>query len=156
MYKLTINIKHAALHVEWITERGGVALWHSLDLGRPDTIWSTPANANGRPHWSADTAPYALITDPAEIAVVQYTEFKRIHVALRVSGNGLSVKLTDASNGRLNKYLAKAGEGATYEFDYGSQEAVILVPKETVSLAAWMAASYVEYQATKGKDNGSH
>jgi len=156
MYKLTIDVSNAPLHATWITERGGVALWKSLDLSRPDTIWSTPADKTGKPHWAADNQPYALITDPAEIEVVQYKEVKRFHVALRVGSSGLKIKLTDASNARLNKYLVKAGDGATYAFDYGTQEAVILVPKDTVSLATWIAASLAEYEAMKGNNDGNH
>jgi hypothetical protein len=50
----------------------------------------------------------------------------------------MATVLTDGSQRRLEKKLDKAGEGATYQFDYWSQEAVILVPDKTISLKQWM------------------
>jgi len=142
VYKLTCKEPDAGKFAEWIRSGGGVAHWPTLYIGS-DTTWSTPVlDEHGdpypKPDWKAAGEPDLIITDPEEIGVITYTEFVRFHVALRRSSNGLSLKLTDASNTKLNKKLEQAGVGATYAFDYMTQEAVILQPTNVISLGRWM------------------
>jgi hypothetical protein len=141
-YQHTCTEENAATFLDWIKNSGGVALWNSISLSEPELNWSTPAlDKNGKPTpkptWKVGNQPDAIYTDPATIGVVTYKENRRFHVSLRVSHNGLSLKLSDASNNRLNKALMKAGEGATYRFDYDTQDAVVLVPAKTISLKEW-------------------
>lgn len=140
MFKHLCDIHNAPLFWKWVTERSGVAVWRSLSLSNPGQTWSTPAitedgKPTGRPHWSAESEPYAVYTDPQEIGVITYLELKRFHVATRPVFFGL--KLTGASCRKLERSLRAAGEGATYSFDYDTQECVILVPDQTLSLLEW-------------------
>jgi hypothetical protein len=49
----------------------------------------------------------------------------------------LSFKLTDFASKKVRKAVRKAGENATYAFDYTTQEAVIFVPDAEVPLVEW-------------------
>lgn len=127
---------------EWITSRGGVAVWDSINLSNPGASWSSPALAldgspTTKPTWQAADKPSRIITDPAEILVDLPVEVKRFHVAVRRSSQGLSYKLTDASSRKVEAATAKAGPEAWYEFDYGSQEAVIYKPGRSIPLSEW-------------------
>jgi hypothetical protein len=127
---------------EWIKERGGIAIWRSINLSNPGASWSTPTltregTPTGRPTWEADSKPSLLVTRESEVAVVSEREVKRFRVAIRRGTQGLQYKLTDASSRRLTKAVEAAGEGARYVFDYETQEACILVPDKTVPLDEW-------------------
>ena len=140
-YKLHVDEKDAHNFARWMKTGGGVAVWGNVYLGE-DTRWSTPVLTNGvpttKPNYKATNEPMDIITDAEEIEVLEYEEFKRIPLRLRVGSQGLSLKLTDADNRRVNKALAAAGVGATYDYDYFTQEAVVLRPTGSVSLAEWM------------------
>ena len=76
--------------------------------------------------------------DIEEIEVATYKEVKRFHVATRVGDQGFSVKVSDGGTRRIHKEVAKAGEGAFYEFDYGDYDnAVIVAPVAVVPLKEW-------------------
>lgn len=133
---------NASKFLHWIRHRGGVAVWKSINLSDPGKSWSTPfLKENGeptpKPHWGAESQASRVITNPDDILVDTPHEVKRFRVAIRRGTQGLSFKLTDASSSRLRKEVDKAGEGAWYEFDYGSQEAVIYVAKGSMSLKEW-------------------
>lgn len=135
--------ENAAKMLDWIEKRGGVAVWKSVNLSNPGASWSTPALAPDcspyrKPTWEVSSEPHKVITNPAEIAVVTRKEVKRFHVAIRVSGHGISMKLTSGSSRRVDKEVDRAGEGASYYFDYETQEAVITVPSETVPLLQFL------------------
>jgi hypothetical protein len=138
----------------WINERGGVAVWQSIDLSDPGYSVSTPAltpdgTPTPKPHWKVGTIPAVVYTDPSQIGIIEYKEYARFHVAYRRSSNGLSYKLTDASTRNLRRRLSAAEKKVpdaslaawvTYTFDYRSQEAVILVPESIVSLPEYLEA----------------
>lgn len=131
---------NAAQFKTWIASRGGIAIWNSLDLRCPGQSWSTPAlcedgTPKTKPHWAAGNAPDRIITDPAEVLVVVPREVKRFHVAVNM--HGMMLRTTDGATRKVRAAVAKAGEGAWHEFDYGTQEAVILVPDKQVPLDQW-------------------
>lgn len=143
---ITTNIRNAPTLAKWISERGGVAQWYSIDLSDPGYRALSPAldkdgNPYPKPSWKVDSRPMLVVTDPAKIVLALDVEVRRFHVAVRVGGSGLKFKLTDASSDRVRRAVAKAGEGAYYGFDYGTQEAVIWKPESTMTLAEWMAAA---------------
>jgi hypothetical protein len=143
--------ENAARFLKWVRERGGVAVWLSVNLSNPGASWSTPAldedgSPGGPPSWESARTPCRTITDPNDVEVITAKEVKRFHVAVRRGSQGLSFKLTDGSSRRLRDAVAKAGEDAWYKFDYSSQEAVIFVPGEKVSLLEWEA----RMRASKG------
>ena len=131
----------------WLAERGGIAIWKSINLSNPGASWMTPAtikrkDCNGapaglpedelpypKPTWQVGNNPDMVITDACDIIVDIPKEFKRFHVGLRRS-YGTSVKLTDASNKKLKKAISdcfeKTGKVAWYEFDYEAQDVIIL------------------------------
>lgn len=129
---------------EWFATRGGLAIWHSINLSNPSGSWTTPALAvDGtptlKPTWQAADAPERLITDPSEVVVTVAKEVKRFHVAVK-RGGGLMLKLTDGGTRKVRAAVAKAGPDAWHEFDYTTQEAVIFVPGIEVPLPEWTEA----------------
>lgn len=138
---LEINAGHAVRVSRWIEHCGGVAVWESGDLGQPGRSWLTPACLNDgspsqRPHWSAANQPQRVIVDPAQVEVVERREVKRLRVAVR-PGYGLGLRLTDASNKRLKRALAEAGDGAIYAFE--GNEALVLAVVSRTPLPQWLA-----------------
>lgn len=137
-----VDISNAKLIWEWLTKRGGIAIWRSVDLSNPGESVTAPyndefGNLKGKPGWKYDDHPERIITDPAEVVVETYKEVRRFKIAVRPGSQGMSFKLTDHSSQKVRDACKKAGEGATYEFDYGTQEAVILVPASAVPLKEW-------------------
>ena len=140
-----VTEEHAPKFLEWIASRGGVAVWPSVDLSDPGVSMSSPAltpegKPTPKPHWKLAAEPSRVITSASEIDVVTWKEVKRFHVGVRRGSQGMSIELTDGATRKLRAAVAKAGEGATYRFDYEEQAAVILVPSEVVPLDQWSAA----------------
>jgi hypothetical protein len=141
------DVANAPAFLDWVRNRGGIAVWRSVDFSDLGRSWSTPLrNKDGaptpKPHpWKAEAAPSRVITDPKEVLVVEDREVKRFYVALRRGDQGLLVKLTDASSRRVRAAVARAGKGAYYEFDYDTQEAVIMAPVRQLTLFEWAEQS---------------
>lgn len=138
MDRHTVTVSDAPKFIEWIAQRGGVAVWNSINISNPGASWSTPAqNLDGspaeKPTWQAANNPERIITDAREIDVVVPKEVKRFPVSVR-PGDGLQIVVSDGGTRRIRRELAKAGGAAWYEFDYMTQEAIILVPSETIAL----------------------
>lgn len=133
-----IDTSDAATIADWLKNRGGILIWDSADLSDPGASWTTPTvlrsrNRRGRPATSRH------ITSPDDVEVVTPREIKRFHVGVRPSSTGLALKVTDAGSRRIWKEVEKAGEGAWYEFDYGSYDnVVIMVPGEKKPLTEFM------------------
>ncbi len=124
--------ENARKMADWIARRGGVAIWRSMDLSDLASSWSSPAlTEDGKPY----PKPSRIITDPREIQVVTRKEVKRFRVGLWTGAQGFSVKVTDGGSRRIRAEVQKAGDGASYHFDYETQEAVITVPGEVVLLS---------------------
>lgn len=128
---------------EWLDTRGGIAVWPSINLSNPGASWTTPVNnADGspttKPTWEAQNKPERVITNPAEVLVSKDVEVKRFHVGVRLGSQGMSYKVTDGGSRRIRSAVAKAGEGAYYVFDYGTQEAVIMKPESQVGLLEFL------------------
>ena len=140
-----LNIVDAKKGWYWITNRGGIAIWEvQLIGGGPGGVRSymSPAcqldgSPMTKPHWSVGNKPREIVTDPREISVVEPKEVKRFHVALRMGRQGLTMKCTDASTRKIRAAVEKAGEGAWYEFDYSTQEAVIYAAGAEIALKDW-------------------
>jgi hypothetical protein len=84
--------------------------------------------------------PITIITDPAEVGVSTDEEIKRFRIAIRPSSQfgWMRTKVSDGGTRRIRHEVAKAGDGAYYQFDYETQEAVIYRPTGWQSLADWM------------------
>jgi len=126
---------------EWLTNRGGLAIWECLDLSDAGKTWTTPAlskdgKPTGAPHWAAGKV-IATITDIDKVVVTTPKEVRRFHVAVRMGANGLKIKLTDASGRKVRAACEKAGAEAWHEFDYDNQDAIIFVPGEKVPFKDW-------------------
>jgi len=96
--------------------------------------YDTDGKPYSKPHWKYAAAPDFIVTDPSKVILNQYQELKRFHIAIRLGGSGMMLKCTDASTRKIKRAVEQAGENARYEFDYLTQEAVILVPESTVTL----------------------
>ncbi len=143
--KHRVEAENAFLIWGWIQTRGGLFLWKSIDLSDLDKSWTGPVtNEDGspktKPHWKSADSPYRVITDDSEVVVDTPQEVKRFHVAIRPGSQGLTLKCTDGATRRIRKEVSKAGDNEWYAFDYGTQEAVIYVPGETVSLKSFVLA----------------
>lgn len=144
MEKHTIQSENAKKIHEWIDTRGGIFIWHSIDLSNPDKEIITPAlTVDGKPyqkpHWSCSDTPARHITDVNDIIVSIDKEVKRFHVAVRFSSNGLSLKVTDGGSRRIRKEVEKAGDGAYYVFDYSDyNNAVIKIPSSKIPLSQYI------------------
>ena len=131
MYRVTAPGARARLE-EWIRTRGGVLVWPNINMSNPDRgdIYTPALMANGqaagKPHWSCGTP--TLVTSMDCFEFVELVEVKRFHVGVRMGGQGMCLKLTDGATRRLRKECAKWPD-SHYEFDYMTQEAVILAPK---------------------------
>lgn len=128
---------------DWICHRGGLAKWRSADLSCASKTWTTPAlTVEGRPTerqgWQMRDDP-EIVTDPTLVEVFTSKAVKRFRVGLRMGGNGMSLKCTDAASARIHREVEKAGDGAFYVFDYDTQEAVIMATDNSMSLAAYAA-----------------
>ncbi len=92
----------------WITTRTGVQVWSNELVGSATGPRMTPVlDPDGqpntqKPHWSCGKIDLVL-TSLNEVEVSSSRELKRLRVALRRSGNGLSLKLTDGSAARARK-----------------------------------------------------
>jgi len=133
---------------DWIRNRGGVALWRSVNLSNPGKSWCTPVlNDKGeliqKPTWESASEPSEIFLSPDEIGVTKDEEVKRFHVAVRVKyfdgpfGIPRSLVCTPGGTRRIERAVAKAGNGAWYRFDYETQEAVIMAPVDIMTLTEW-------------------
>lgn len=119
MEKHVIREENAVVILDWLRNRGGIAVWASVDLCDLGKSWTAPVNdehgqPKGKPSWQADSKPCRIITDPADVIVSQDKEVKRFHVAVRMGASGTRMKLTDGSTRKLRAAVAKAGAGAYY------------------------------------------
>jgi len=163
--RYTCRIEDAPQIWDWVKNRGGIAVWTSVDLCNPGKSWTTPVltkegNISGKPSWQAADAPAQIITNPDEILVSKDKIVARFHVAIRPSRDNFGpllgfiprrIELTTGSSNRVEKAVRKAGEGAYHVFDYGTQEAVILAPVSTTTLTEWH-----NQLKTKEDTNGTH
>jgi len=146
MDRHSCSIENVEKFINWIEERGGVAIWRSINLSNPGKSWSSPAlNKDGtpttKPSWECGNSPERVITSAADIDVVTEIEVKRFRIAVRRGAQGMMLKLTDASTRRVRAACAKAEETAkwsNYHFDMETQEVIITVPSDIVPLDKWM------------------
>jgi hypothetical protein len=108
-YAVECHADNAARFRDWIANRGGIAVWPSINLSTPGASCSTPAltttgEPTTRPGWSYASKPSRIVTDPADVGVYTEALFKAIRVSLRKTG--LSLKLTDTSQRRVNALMA--------------------------------------------------
>lgn len=133
--KIVITPEFTPKIKDWIKNRGGVAVWKSVDLSDLGKQWFTPADVTEKPTWKSDDKPERIITSVNDVEVAFDEEKARFKVAYRSSTNGMGYKLTDTSTKKVHEAVKKAGPDAYYVFDYSTQEAVILAPtkKEILS-----------------------
>ena len=129
---------------QWFQERGGIAVWKSIDFATAGQSWTTPLkDAKGQPtkkqSWRMEDTPSLVITDPAEVVVDVPKEIKRFRVGIKMGSQGMMLKCTEGATRRIRRECAKAGDDSWYEFDHGTQEAVIFVPGESQPLPEYIA-----------------
>jgi len=128
----------------WLSTRGGIAIWSSIDFSNLGKTWTTPAMTEHdppepypRPTWQVSTTP-KIITDPAKVGVSVDHEIKRFRVGVRRGDQGLNFKVTDGGSRKIRRLVSKAGVGAFYAFDYARQECVIYKPDRIVAIREYM------------------
>jgi hypothetical protein len=151
----TICSENAPRIWDWIKNRGGIAIWRSVNLCDPGRTWTTPVlddkgDLVHKPTWQADNEPIEIICDPEKVLVSRDQEVKRFKVAVRRGSQGFMLKCTDASSAHIRKSVSQAGNGAYHVFDYFTQEAIIMAPVDTFDLNVWY-----HHFSQEGKD-GDH
>ena len=129
----------------WFQERGGIAVWKSVDFATAGQSWTTPLHdAEGqltkKQDWRMEETPSLVITDPAEVVVDVPREVKRFRVGIKMGSQGMMLKCTEGATRRIRRECEKAGDDSWHEFDYATQEAVIFVPGESQPLPEFMAS----------------
>jgi len=143
--KLQVAPDNAARFAIWLQSRGGLLVWNSADLSDPGASVTTPALTVGgeptaSPGWKFPGPPARHVTSVDDVEVVIDRVVKRFHVAVRPSGNGLALKVTDAGSARIRREVEQAGPGAYHRFDYGQHEnCVICAPAKVVPLVQFLA-----------------
>lgn len=108
-FKIEISKADAPRIADWLANRGGVAIWESLDLSDAGARTFTPADAS-RPSWQYADKPVDVVTQPSDVGVYSETLFKAFPVSLRRSNNGLAFKLTDSAQRKVDKAMADCRE----------------------------------------------
>ena len=145
-YACECTINNAKRVASWIRERGGIAIWKSIDLSRPGESSLTPARTEEgepypKPHWMYGNEP-VIETDPERVGVCVEEVYKVIPVSLRRGAQGLVLKLTDASQRKLDRALAacetKHGDARWVRGGLDDRPAMtVLYATSTISLAEW-------------------
>ena len=70
-YEHECSLENARLFADWIANRGGVAVWRSVNLSNPGASWSTPAltvegEPTPKPTWQAANTPEKIVTRSRE------------------------------------------------------------------------------------------
>jgi hypothetical protein len=142
---LTVIPENAPRIWEWLN-RGGIAVWSSADLSDPTWSVTTPRfDKDGapvtKPHWKAQEEPRYIALADDQVLVARPRELKRFHVAVRRGAQGMSVKLTDGATRRVRREVEKAAKqykDAWFEFDYLTQDCVIVVSDTLTPIADWI------------------
>lgn len=146
----TTIIKHRILAANadqvwrWFQERGGIAVWRSIDICTVGQSWTTPlkdseGNPTKKQDWRMEESPSLVITDSTEVMVDVPKEIKRFRVAVRAGSQGLLLKCSAAASCRIRRECEKAGEDSWYEFDYATQDAIIFMPGKSKPLPEYIA-----------------
>jgi len=109
-FKMECLAENAALFLEWLRTRGGLAIWESADFGRAGESWTTPARTvcgkvMQKPYWFCKSEPKQIVADPAEVGVFTAALFKEFPVRLRAARGGLVFKLQDSSQRSLDRVM---------------------------------------------------
>ena len=138
---------NAAKFLDWIRNRGGVAVWQSVNLGNPGASWSGPMQqANGdpssKPNWESDTKPASVHTDATKIGVYSAVLVETIPAKVKV--NGMQMVLTSGTTRRLTAALRRVEKSHGNSFyRKGSSmdpELYIFTSGPMVSLQEWADA----------------
>ena len=148
--------ENARKFADWITNRGGILVWQSRDLGSAGRSVSTPALTDGkptnRPGWQF-TEPDRHITDMADVEVFTVKVVESFPIKLKQSQGRLV--LNNASDRKVRAALDKAGADSFYRFEssgtsqgnlvhglsFGDDTIQICVDDSTQPLAEWLAKS---------------
>lgn len=132
--KLEVTPENAAKFWEWITKRGGVACWTSLDLSSGGRTVFTPANTEdgkpmGRPHWQYPEKPQRIVTTSFDVIVREGTRAKTVPRAQ-------AQRWVD----KLSATASAQGKDSTTWAELRSDGKVnIMTTKRTVPLMDWIS-----------------
>ena len=117
-----ISPEQAPQILRWLTDRGGLLIWQSINLSNPGASWTTPALTDDKPtpkpNWQCGNEPNRTITDPAEVMVEKPRKVAEIKIKLEQ--RGMKLQLTIGSSKRLRSALAKwGGENETAYYTFG-------------------------------------
>lgn len=104
--------------LRWLNTRGGILIWKSHDLGSANLSVTTPLldpdmKPVGSPGWKYPK-PDRHITSAKDVEVCRSKVVEEFTVKLKVSG--MKLVLTNSSDARVKKALARHGDTAHYRF----------------------------------------
>lgn len=145
-YKITTEIVNAPQMKKWITERGGIVRWASVDLSDPGAGMLGPrigpdGKLTTKPHWKMGDEPELHITDPEQVGILTEKEFKTVRIGIQRGSGFMQMVLTDSATRRVREALEEAGEGSRYVFDFDDHDrriARIMRVDGVISLKQWM------------------
>lgn len=134
IYVVSVNADDAKKISEWFALSGGVDIYSSVDLSirRNDSIVKAGEKYS---HWAYRLSCEVRTKKNVQVSI--YEPVKRIKAVVRLKASRFAYVLSDAcqrKDAALSKY-----EGSSYEFDYESNEVVILRPAVKKSLVEWEA-----------------
>src|SRR4051794_21668320 len=93
---------------QWFQERGGIAVWKSVDFSTAGQTWTTPLkDADGNPmkkqNWRMGAAPSLVIPAPRGVGGDVPREIRGSRVAVKRGGRGLMLKCSDAVSRRIRR-----------------------------------------------------
>jgi len=112
--------------IEWLAKRGGIAVWVNCNMSSQSlgTEVYTPAlseegKPTSSPGWQYGKTPSRIITDAAEVCVVEYAQHSRVRVI--PSKYGPPCDPIKRGREKVDAALKDAGEGSYWQFDWNSR-----------------------------------
>lgn len=126
MKQIQFTKEQASKAVEWLSNRGGIAVWTNCNMSSQSlgTESYTPAlTADGKPMgspgWQYGQTPSRIVTDPAEVCIVEYAEHARVRT---IPGKyGPPCDPIKRGRDKVDAALQTAGDGSYWQFDWNTR-----------------------------------
>lgn len=126
MKQIQFNQADASKALDWLNNRGGIAVWTNCNMSSQSLGGEsyTPAlTADGKPTlspgWQFGNKPSRIVTDPTEVCVVEYAVHSRVKTI--PSKYGPPCDPIKRGRNKVDAALEQAGEGSYWQFDWNSR-----------------------------------
>jgi len=126
MKQIKFDKSDASKAIDWLTSRGGIAVWTNCNLSSHSIGGEsyTPAltldgKPTSSPGWQYGNTPSRIVTDASEVCIVEYSEHCRVKV---IPGQyGPPCDPIKRGREKVDSALQAAGEGSYWQFDWSSR-----------------------------------